>query len=144
MTGRWDLAAVGRYRFQDDPMEIVSGPIGRRHVHFMAPASAVVPQEMRCFLEWWEQSSSSGRNPLPAITRAGLAHLWFESIHPFEDGNGRLGRAIVEKALAQGARKPIVTGISSAILRKRTAYYQALDIACRSLDVNAWLQWFAL
>ena len=102
MNGRRDLEAIGRYRTHREPMQIVSGAVYAPRVHFEAPPSEQVPAEMERFLAWFEDTAPTGSRPLPALTRAGLAHLWFESIHPFEDGNGRIGRAIAEKALAQG------------------------------------------
>jgi Fic family protein len=83
-------------------MQIVSGTVHDPKVHFEAPPSAVVPREMKRFVEWFNRTAPEGPSPLPALTRAGIAHIYFESIHPFEDGNGRVGRAIAEKALAQG------------------------------------------
>jgi Fic family protein len=81
--------------------------------------------------------------PLPALTRAGIAHLYFESIHPFEDGNGRIGRAIAEKALAQGAGQPSLTALSLLIHRQRKDYYSQLEAANKTLEVDPWLDWFA-
>jgi Fic family protein len=77
------------------------------------------------------------------LTRAGLAHLRFELIHPFEDGNGRLGRALAEKALAQGANRPLLTGLASAILAHHKSYYEALELSDRTLNAMEWLDWFA-
>jgi len=98
---RQGLKDVGRYRTSRDAMEVVSGPIHAPTVHFEAAQSSRVPKEMARFAAWFNRTAPAGREPLPALTRAGIAHLYFESIHPFEDGNGRIGRAIAEKALAQ-------------------------------------------
>jgi Fic family protein len=103
---RGDLRDVGRYRTGDDALEVVSGPIHAPSVHFEAPPSSRVPEEMARFAAWFNSTSPAGSEPLPALTRAGIAHLYFESIHPFEDGNGRIGRAIAEKALAQNLGQP--------------------------------------
>lgn len=88
-----------------------------------------------------------GSRPLPALARAGLAHLWFESIHPFEDGNGRIGRAIAEKALAQGMTQgladPVLTAVAGTLLKHRKQYYGALEAASRDLEITDWLLWFA-
>lgn len=143
MNGRWDLAGIGHYRAHDDVMEIVSGPVGRQRVHFVAPSSGCLPQEMHRLFDWLMQTSPEGPEPLPAVTRAGIAHLWFESLHPFEDGNGRLGRALVENALAEGSERPVLTGVSSVFLKKRSEYYRALGQANRTLQIDAWLDWFA-
>lgn len=132
---------TGRYRSHDDPMQIASGPIGREVVHYEAPPSAAVRAEMRNFLDWFNRTRGTS---LDGILRAGLAHVWFESIHPFEDGNGRIGRAIVDMALAQDARLPTrLNGVSAELRRRQVAYYEALNQAQRSTgDVTAWLEWF--
>ena len=143
MNGRRDLDAIGRYRSHAEPMRIVSGPVYAPRVHFEASPSERVPVEMDRFLAWFQGTAPSGSRPLPALTRAGLAHLWFESIHPFEDGNGRIGRAIVEKALAQGLSAPVLTAVAGTLLKHRKRYYEALEAASRSLEVTDWLLWFA-
>jgi Fic family protein len=132
---------TGRYRSHDDPMQIVSGPTGRAVVHYEAPPSAAVRAEMHNFLDWFNRTRTTS---LDGILRAGLAHVWFESIHPFEDGNGRIGRAIVDMALAQDARLATRLHCVSAELRRRqAAYYEALNQAQRGThDVTAWLEWF--
>ena len=117
MNGRVDVKDIGTYRTHDDPMQIVSGAIYAPRVHFEAPPSSQVTNEMALFLDWMEQSHPNGKTPLPALTRAGVAHLWFESIHPYEDGNGRVGRAIIEKALAQGLSFPAITGMATTLLK---------------------------
>jgi Fic family protein len=135
------IIETGRYRSHDNPMEIVSGPIGREKVHYVAPPSAAVRAEMHSFLEWFNRTRGTS---LDGILRAGLAHVWFESIHPFEDGNGRVGRAILDMALAQDARRPTrLHGVSIELSRRQKTYYEALNQAQRSSgDVTAWLGWF--
>jgi Fic family protein len=130
---------VGRYRSHEDPMQIVSGPLSKEHVHYVAPPSAAVRAEMQLFLDWFNRPQG-----VDGILRAGLAHVWFESIHPFEDGNGRIGRAIIDLALAQDARKPTrLHGVSSELRRRQNEYYDALNQAQRGNgDVTAWLEWF--
>jgi Fic family protein len=132
----------GRYRSHAEPMQIVSGPLGRERVHYEAPPSRQVRAEMRTFLDWFNSTCRSAT--LDGIVRAGLSHVWFESIHPFEDGNGRVGRAIVDMALAQDARFPNrLHGISVELRREQAAYYKALNEAQRgSGDVTSWLVWF--
>ena len=124
-NGRRDLADIGRYRTHAEPMQVVSGAVGRTRVHFEAPPSAHGPSEMARFLEWFNESEKL----LPALTRAGIAHLYFESIHPFEDGNGRVGRAVAQKALAQGLGQPAFVSLSSTLLARRKGYYEALEAA---------------
>ena len=138
--------AVGRYREHSDPMQIVSGRQGHEVVHYTAPASAQVALEMAQFLNWFEATrpTSAVAPDFNGLVRAALAHLWFESIHPFEDGNGRLGRAIVDLALAQAVGAPARwLGMSRQLLAVRAAYYDALSQAqSGGLDVTAWVQWF--
>jgi len=123
-------------------MQVVSGAIHAPKVHFEAPPSARVPREMERFCRWFNETAPGGRT-IPSLARAGIAHLYFECIHPFEDGNGRLGRAIAEKALAQGAGQPSLTALSLTIQRSRTNYYDELEAANKKLDTNDWLNWFA-
>ena len=132
---------TGRFRSRDDPMRIVSGPLGRETVHYVAPPSAAVRAEMHAFLEWFNQTR---HGPLDGVLRAGLAHLWFESIHPFEDGNGRVGRAVVDLALAQDARKATrLHGVAGELRSRQHDYYDALNRAQRGNgDVTEWLLWF--
>lgn len=140
--------AVGRYRDHEDPMQIVSGMPGREVVHYQAPPSQEVPAQMQRFLAWFNQTGGAVEAEAPrmdGIARAAVAHLWFESIHPFEDGNGRLGRAIIDMALAQHLRPSVrLHSLSRQLLASRGAYYAALNRASRGgMDVTAWVQWFA-
>jgi Fic family protein len=143
MQGRQDIGDIGRYRTQQDAMQVVSGAIHSPEVHFEAPPSPDVPGEMARFVTWFQRTGPWGSEPLPALTRAGIAHLYFVSIHPFEDGNGRIGRAIAEKALAQGAGQPTLTALAATILIRRKAYYSALEAANKNNEITAWLRWFA-
>ncbi len=143
MKGRHDLAEAGTYRTSDEPMQIISGPLHKPKVHFEAPPSSKVPAEMARFIKWFNRTSPDGKEPLPALTRAGIAHLYFESIHPFEDGNGRIGRAIAEKALAQSTGHPTLTALAATMLIRRKAYYEALAAASKTNELTKWLSWFA-
>jgi Fic family protein len=143
MKGRTDIIDIGRYRTGTEPMQVVSGPVHDRKVHFEAPPSARVPDEMKRFIEWFNRTAPNAAEPLPALTRAGIAHLYFESIHPFEDGNGRIGRAISEKALAQALGHPTLTSLATTILIRRKSYYQALEDANKDNEITGWLSWFA-
>src|SRR5258708_8249104 len=140
---RAGLRDIGQYRTGDEPMEVVSGPVHAPRVHFEAPSSSKVPEEMTRFVDWFNHTAPTGIEHLPALTRAGIAHLYFESIHPFEDGNGRIGRAIAEQALAQGFGQPTLTALAATILLRRKAYYAALEAANKNNEVTAWLSWFA-
>lgn len=143
MNGRRDLDCIGKYREHPEVMQIVSGPDYARKVYFEAPSSERVPAEMSLFFNWIHESSQQGKHNLNTITRAGIAHLWFESIHPFEDGNGRIGRAIAEKILCEGFSTPIFTILSKVLLKHRKAYYAALSKANKQLEITEWLLWFA-
>ncbi len=98
---------------------------------------------MRRLLDWLADSAPGGNAPLPVLTRAGLAHLWFVSIHPYEDGNGRLARAISERCLSQAQDQPTIIALSSTILRRRKQYYDALEQANKRNEVTRWLTWFS-
>lgn len=128
---------VGNWRIHEDPMQIVSGAMGRERVHFIAPPSSAVPKMMDSFFVWFNQSID-----LESPLRAAIAHLWFETIHPFEDGNGRIGRAISEKALSQGLRSPALFSISQIIEADKKAYYSALETAQQSNEITDWLVYF--
>jgi Fic family protein len=147
LQGRHGLRDLGRYRTHDDPMQVVSGRIDAPKVHFEAPPSTRVAAEMRAFVEWFNATAPDRPDALPAVTRAGIAHLYFESIHPFEDGNGRIGRAISEKALAQVAAQSAgavaITSLAATILMRRREYYEHLEAASRSCEISEWLRWFA-
>ena len=139
---RADLGVVGGWRQHTEPMQIISGALGKERVHFEAPPSSAVPALMDGFIGWFNQTSLSHSDSKFPPVRAALAHLWFESIHPFEDGNGRIGRAIAEKSLSQGLGAPVPFSLSLAIEGDRKAYYQALEHAQQSNEVTGWLAYF--
>lgn len=141
-TGRSGMhkITVGGWRVKDaGPMQVVSGPIGKEKVHFEAPHADRLEQEMKAFLTWFE----GGDNNDPVI-KAGIAHLWFVAIHPFEDGNGRIARAIGDMALAQADRSAErFYSLSSQIEAERKDYYNQLEKQQRSTpDITDWLDWF--
>lgn len=137
------LDAIGAYRRHADAMQIVSGRADRPTVHFEAPPSGRVLAEMDRYVEWFNRTAPGAEAPLPALTRAALGHLYFESIHPFEDGNGRLGRALSEKSLAQNIGRPSLIALAFTIERRRKDYYRELERHQKTLDVTAWVAWFA-
>ena len=137
------LEAIGGYRRHEEAMQIVSGRQDRPTVHFEAPPSSRVPYEMATYLAWFNGSAPDGGTPLPALTRAGIGHLYFESIHPFEDGNGRIGRTLAEKSLAQNIGQPTLIALAHTIEQHRKAYYDQLEVHQRTLDVTGWLVYFA-
>jgi Fic family protein len=143
MSGRHDVTDVGRYRTSDEPMQIVSGAVGTQKVHFEAPPSAQVPSKMKRFIEWFNQTAPGDPQALPALTWAGTVHLYFESLHPFEDGNGRIGRAVAEKALAQSVGQPTLIMLAATMLARRAGYYTALEAASERNEITDWLAWFA-
>ena len=143
MSGREDVTGFGRYRTGSEPMQVLSGPIGTPKIHFEAPPSARVPSEMAQFIAWFNRTAPGDAEPLAALTRAGVAHLYFESVHPFEDGNGRIGRAIAEKSLAQSLGQPPLIALSSTILTRRARYYTELEAANKEHEITNWLAWFA-
>tara|TARA_R110002012_G_scaffold286628_1_gene478263 strand:- start:7646 stop:8749 length:1104 start_codon:yes stop_codon:yes gene_type:complete len=135
--------AVGKWRSHEEPMQIVSGAIGREVVHFEAPPSKKVTEEMQLFIIWFNNTSLEGDDIIKKpIIRAAIAHLYFESIHPFEDGNGRIGRAISEKALSQYIQRPILLSLSRAIEKNKKKYYDALKKAQRSNEITSWILYF--
>jgi Fic family protein len=143
MSGSRNLRDVGRYRTGAEPMQVVSGPIHETKVHFEAPPSSRVPSEMKRFIVWFGRTAPGRDEPLPALTRAGTAHLYFESIHPFDDGNGRIGRTIAEKALAQSLGQPTLTALATTILARQKSYYETLEAANKENEITRWLMWFA-
>ena len=143
MSGRADLENPGSYRTHAEAMQVVSGAVHAPKVHFEAPPSADVPCEMLRFLDWFRRTAPDGSEPLPALTRAAIAHLYFVCIHPFEDGNGRIGRAVAEKALAQTIGRPTLTALAATILAKRKGYYDALEVNNKLNEITEWIAWFA-
>jgi len=143
LSGSGALRVIGGYRTHKSPMQVVSGRAMVHIVHFEAPPSAQVPQEMQRFVAWFNATAPGAQSPLPALTRAGIAHLHFISVHPFEDGNGRIGRAIAEKALAQNLRQPSLIALAYTIERARNDYYGALERANKENEITGWLFYFA-
>ena len=143
VSGRRDLKDVGKFRTGSEPMQVVSGRIDAPRVHFEAPPASQVASEMNRFLEWFQQTRKDGQQPLPALTRAAVAHIYFESIHPFEDGNGRIGRAIAEKSLAESLGQPTLITLAATILLRRKTYYEALEAANKQNEITNWVAWFA-
>ncbi|MBT8037646.1 MAG: Fic family protein [Verrucomicrobiae bacterium] len=143
MNGRQDLRSIGAYRTHADPMQVVSGPVHDPTVYFEAPPSSRMAEEMEAFIQFFEQSREGGQQAFPALARAGIAHLYFVSIHPFEDGNGRIGRAVAEKSLAQNLGHPTLIALAYTIERNRKTYYEKLERYNKDTDVTGWLVYFA-
>jgi Fic family protein len=135
---------VGHWRAHKEPMQIISGHYGKITIHFEAPPSHTIPNEMKRFIQWFNNTAPNKPKAIKfAPVRAAIAHLYFESIHPFEDGNGRIGRAIAEKALSQGFGYPAMLSISQTIDAKKKEYYTALNKASKSNEITAWIEYFA-
>ena len=141
-TGRSGMQRINAGAWRDDsegPMQVVSGPIGRERVHFEAPPAEQIPEECARFLEWFNQPKE-----IDPLLASGLAHLWFISLHPFEDGNGRIARAIADMALAQGENSSQRSySMSAQIREERDDYYNTLERTQKSsLDITPWQEWF--
>ena len=120
-------------------MQVVSGPLGRERVQYEAPSAARVAQEMKAFLTWFE-----GKNGIDPVLKAALAHLWFVTIHPFDDGNGRIARAIADMQLARSEKSAQrFYSMSAQIRAERNGYYDMLEATQKGgLDITPWLEWF--
>ena len=137
MKSHPNLREVGQYRSHGDPMQVVSGYIHERKVHFEAPESKTVLSEMKRFIKWYNICK------LPALAKSGIIHLYFVSIHPFEDGNGRIARALSEKSLSESLSQPSLIGLSQTIQKERKKYYEALEVANKKNEVTEWLVYFS-
>jgi Fic family protein len=141
-SGHSGMTRVRAGSWRDDrigPMQVISGRVGREAVHFEAPAATRLDREMQAFLDWF-----NGGGGMDAVLKAGLAHLWFVTIHPFDDGNGRIARAIADLALARSEQSPQrFYSMSGQIRQERTAYYDVLEQTQKgTLDVTLWMEWF--
>jgi Fic family protein len=141
-TGRSGMSkiTVGAWRTdQTGPMQVTSGPIGRERVHYEAPKAALLSDEMKAFIDWF-----NGQHDTDPVITAAIAHLWFVTIHPFEDGNGRMARAIADMALARSENSSQrFYSMSAQIRQERKAYYAILEATQKGeLDITAWLEWF--
>jgi Fic family protein len=145
-TGRSGVSRLtpGAWRTHAEPMQIVTPRLGKPDVvHYEAPASRVVPAEMKALLTWFEAHRTHPQ--MDGIVRSAIAHLWFEVVHPFEDGNGRIGRAFSELALAQDMRSSQrLFSLSHQMMQDRAGYYAQLHAASAQgrMDVTAWVLWF--
>ena len=141
-TGRSGMRAIQVGAWRDDrkgPMQVVSGPEGRERVHFEAPHAPRLPEEMNSFIDWYNKDAG-----MDLVLKAGLAHLWFVTLHPFDDGNGRIARAIGDMTLARSEKSSQrFYSLSAQILQERAAYYDVLEMTQKgSVDVTPWMDWF--
>ncbi|MDQ8205667.1 Fic family protein [Pelagicoccus sp. SDUM812003] len=130
---------MGEWRTHPDPMRVMSRAVGKTKARFEAPPSEELPERMDGFVKWFNDSSSELRQ---APVRSALVHLYFESLHPFEDGNGRIGRALSEKAISQGLGRPALLSLSQALEADKSAYYDALEQAQKCNEVTSWIRYF--
>lgn len=143
LLGKSKTLKVGAWRTHAHPMQLVSGAMSREEIHYEAPPSAQVPQEMKKFIQWFNDTAPGGKKEIrKGPVRSAIAHLYFETIHPFEDGNGRIGRAIAEKALSQTIGRPVMLSISQVIEANKKSYYDELETAQRSNEITAWVKYF--
>jgi Fic family protein len=134
---------VGQWRTHKEPMLVISGAVGKEKLHYEAPPSSKVPKEMKVFIQWFNNTGPGGKNEIKkAPVRSAIAHLYFETIHPFEDGNGRIGRAIAEKALSQTIGRPVMLSLSRTIEAKKNIYYASLEKAQSSNEITPWVVYF--
>lgn len=141
-TGRSGMIPIRVGAWRDDgtgAMQVISGPIGRERVHYEAPAANRINREMRAFLAWF-----NGNAPMDAVLKAAVSHLWFVTLHPLDDGNGRIARAIADMMLARSENSPQRFYSMSAQIRvERKAYYDILEVTQKgNLDITDWLEWF--
>ena len=137
MNGRTDAIQIGAYRTGAEPMQIIAGNVYDPRVYYEAPPSKQVPDEMHRFIDLFNDTLK-----MNALERAGLVHLYFVLIHPFDDGNGRIARALAEKALAQGIGQPSLTALAYTIEAEKKSYYAALE-QVHGLDITKWLVYFS-
>jgi Uncharacterized conserved protein len=133
---------AGVYRTSEEPMQIISGAIGKEKVHFEAPPSSRVSQEMKNFVKWYNNFKTNG-NIQKIIVKTAITHIYFESIHPFEDGNGRIGRALIEKCLSESFDRQTIMSISQSIEKNRDKYYDEIKRAQNTLEIDSWLIYFS-
>lgn len=135
---------VGQWRTGDEPMQVISGAYGKEIVHYEAPPSINIPGEMANFVHWFNNFDFSLVDSVSqSLIKSAITHLYFESIHPFEDGNGRIGRALAEYALSNTLKSPVLLAISKVIEKNKTHYYDALKSAQSSLEITTWIEYFA-
>lgn len=135
----------GTWRTGKGPMQVVSGSYGKEVIHFEAPLSQNVPTEIENFIRWHHQFPLPANDKMAsALLKTAISHLYFESIHPFEDGNGRIGRALAEFTLSQSLNlQPLLLSLSKTIEKNKQTYYHQLKTAQRSLNITAWINYFA-
>ncbi len=133
------ISDIGKYRTHTDPMQVIAGRYDKHEVYFEAPPSSILDKEMTHFIDWFNDSSQCSS----VLAKAAVSHVYFESIHPFEDGNGRIGRALVEKILSKNLGYPSLIAVSQIITKKKKEYYAALGHCNRTLNIQNWVLFFS-
>lgn len=141
-NGRRDLTDIGTYRTHDDPMQIISGRLDKQIVHYEAPPSDKVKKEMEVFINWFNKVHRQEENAILALAKSGITHFYFLAIHPFEDGNGRIARALSEKSIAMSLGRPALISLSNTIETHKKNYYKELENHNFKLDLTKWLHYF--
>ncbi len=139
LSGATHIEDLGKYRTHIEPMQIVSNRYGSPKVYFEAPPSSKVYDEMTTFIHWFNSTNVSES----ILGKAAIAHVYFESIHPFEDGNGRIGRVLIEKILSQGIKRPVLIAVSKILEKRKKEYYASLEKCNRTLNISSWIEFFA-
>lgn len=139
MKGQEKIILCGKFRTGKEPMQVISGYAGKITVHYQAPPSEKIPNEIKQFLHWYLNTEKN----MSALVRAAIVHLYFVSIHPFEDGNGRISRSLSEKSLSESLGYASLVSLSTIILKNRTEYYNQLQQANKTLKINNWILYFS-
>ena len=141
-NGRRDLIDIGSYRTHKSPMQVVSGRLDKPTIHFEAPPSEKMEAEMEQFISWFNKIHHPDNTSMLPLAKAGITHLYFVCIHPFEDGNGRVGRALTEKSIALSTGQPTLISLSHTIEAHKKAYYNSLEANNTTLEITDWLLYF--
>ena len=134
---RRDIQNIAKYRTHNEPMQVISGKMHDPKIHFEAPPSNIVTKEMDDFINWYNN------NNLSALTKAAITHLYFVLIHPFEDGNGRIARALTIKSISQSLKEPLLSSLSKIILENKKGYYLNLEKNNKNMEITGWIEYFA-
>lgn len=141
-NGRRDLMDIGRYRTHEDPMQVVSGRIDKPTVHYEAPPSSQMTNEMETYVRWFNEIHTVNKTKMLPLAKSGMAHYYFLAIHPFEDGNGRIARALSEKSISMDLRNPSLISLSQIIESNKKEYYSSIEAHNFKLDLTEWLIYF--
>ena len=134
---RRDIQNIAEYRTHNEPMQVISGKMHDPKIHFEAPPSNIITEEMDNFINWYNN------NNLSALTKAAITHLYLVLIHPFEDGNGRIARALTIKSLSQSLKEPLLSSLSKIILENKKGYYLNLEKNNKNMEITGWIEYFA-